>query len=165
MTQNVVTYTVEIVTDNPAGRLLPYLTANVKFEVNRRENVLRVPNAALRWTPSVEQVAPEFRRGPARPARRGPPSPAETRPAATGSGAAGKMRPGMVYAVQDQYVRPIPVRAGLSDGAYTEVQGEGLVEGLELVTGVEAVSAGAAESRNPFLPKLPRPPRGGPPPP
>ena len=58
MTQNVVTYTVEVVTDNPvgklnpyqkgtpAGKLLPYLTANVQFELTRRTNVLLVPNAA-----------------------------------------------------------------------------------------------------------------------
>jgi HlyD family secretion protein len=59
MTQNVVTYTVEIVTDNSSGRLLPYLTANVQFELDRRTNVLMVPNAALRWKPSAEQVAPE----------------------------------------------------------------------------------------------------------
>jgi HlyD family secretion protein len=50
-TQNVVTYTVEILTENPDLKLLPYLTANVTFEVARRENVLAVPNAALRWSP------------------------------------------------------------------------------------------------------------------
>ena len=50
MTQNVVTYTVEIITDNSDGRLLPYLTANVQFELDRRSDVLLVPNAALRWT-------------------------------------------------------------------------------------------------------------------
>src|SRR5258706_7522694 len=61
MTQNVVTYTVEVITDNSSGRLLPYLTANVKFEVNRREDVLTVPNAALRWSPPPEMVAPEAR--------------------------------------------------------------------------------------------------------
>ncbi len=61
MTQNVVTYTVEIITDNSSGRLLPYLTANVEFELNRVTNVLLVPNAALRWMPSAEQVAPAFR--------------------------------------------------------------------------------------------------------
>ena len=36
MTQNVVTYTVEIITDNSNGRLLPYLTANVEFEIESR---------------------------------------------------------------------------------------------------------------------------------
>src|SRR6266550_797711 len=61
MTQNLVPYTVEVVTDNSSGRLLPYLTANVKFEVARREDVLIVPNAALRWTPPPELVAPDAR--------------------------------------------------------------------------------------------------------
>jgi len=61
MTQNVVTYTVEIITDNSSGRLLPYLTANVQFELDRRGNVLMVPNAALRWTPSTDQIEPQFR--------------------------------------------------------------------------------------------------------
>src|SRR5262249_41659128 len=50
-TQNVVTYTVEIVTDNSSLKLLPYLTANVRFVVDHREQVLAVPNAALRWSP------------------------------------------------------------------------------------------------------------------
>ena len=54
MTQNVVTYTVEVVTDNSGGRLLPYLTANVQFELERRPNVLRVPGTALRWTPQPD---------------------------------------------------------------------------------------------------------------
>ncbi|MGB9626865.1 MAG: efflux RND transporter periplasmic adaptor subunit, partial [Phycisphaerae bacterium] len=61
MTQNVVTYTVEINTDNSDGTLLPYLTANVKFEVTQRKNVLMVPNAALRWIPGPTQVAPDAR--------------------------------------------------------------------------------------------------------
>ena len=49
MTQNVVVSCVEDLTDNSSGRLLPYLTANVKFEVARRDDVLIVPNAALHW--------------------------------------------------------------------------------------------------------------------
>ena len=51
MTQNVVTYTVVVTTDNSDGKLLPYLTANVNFELEQRDNVLLVPNAALRWKP------------------------------------------------------------------------------------------------------------------
>jgi HlyD family secretion protein len=61
MTQNVVTYTVEIVTDNSNLRLLPYLTTNVNFQVERRHDVLMVPNSALRWRPRMSQVAPELR--------------------------------------------------------------------------------------------------------
>jgi len=37
------------------------LTANVQFELDRRSKVLMVPNTALRWRPSAEQVAPEAR--------------------------------------------------------------------------------------------------------
>ena len=49
MTQNVVTYTVEVTTPNNDLKLLPYLTANVKFIVDERKGVELVPNAALRW--------------------------------------------------------------------------------------------------------------------
>ena len=49
MSQNVVTYVVEVVTDNSSGRLLPYLTANVSFEVDRKDNALAIPNSAMRW--------------------------------------------------------------------------------------------------------------------
>ncbi len=64
MTQNVVTYTVEVITDNSDGKLIPYLTANLKFMVAERRDVLLVPNAALRWTPQPDQIAPEFSEGP-----------------------------------------------------------------------------------------------------
>jgi HlyD family secretion protein len=62
MTQNVVTYTVEVNTDNNDGKLLPYLTANAKFITGRRENVLLVPNAALRWVPQPNLIVPETRK-------------------------------------------------------------------------------------------------------
>jgi len=61
MTQNVVTYTVEIAADNAARMLIPYLTANVTFEVSRHDNVLMVPNSALRFIPKPEQIAPDVR--------------------------------------------------------------------------------------------------------
>jgi HlyD family secretion protein len=50
--QNVVTYTVVILVDNPELKLLPGMTANVTILVNQAENVLRVPNAALRFRPA-----------------------------------------------------------------------------------------------------------------
>lgn len=50
--QNVVTYTVVIAVDNPGGRLLPGMTANVKFVVAEKPSVLKVPNAALRFRPA-----------------------------------------------------------------------------------------------------------------
>jgi HlyD family secretion protein len=61
MTQNVVTYTVVVTTDNSSGRLLPYMTANVKFEVAKRDHVLLVPSAALRWKPQPNQIVADAR--------------------------------------------------------------------------------------------------------
>src|SRR5438132_1001662 len=61
MTQNVVTYTVVVNTDNSAGRLLPYMTANLQFEVERKHDVLQIANAALRWKPNANLIVPEAR--------------------------------------------------------------------------------------------------------
>lgn len=49
--ENVVTYNVVAMVDNDDGSLLPGMTANISFVVNRRDNVLHVPNAALRYQP------------------------------------------------------------------------------------------------------------------
>ncbi|MFO0845784.1 MAG: efflux RND transporter periplasmic adaptor subunit, partial [Gemmataceae bacterium] len=56
MTQNVVTYTVVVSTDNESLKLLPYLTANLQFRVAHRDDVLLVPNSALRYRPSPARV-------------------------------------------------------------------------------------------------------------
>jgi HlyD family secretion protein len=49
--QNVVTYTVIVSANNADLRLLPGMTANVEIEVERREGILTIPNAALRFRP------------------------------------------------------------------------------------------------------------------
>src|SRR5881409_3947314 len=56
--QNVVTYTVVVALDNPAGRLLPGITANVKLVVAEKPSVLKVPNAALRFRPAGVDAGP-----------------------------------------------------------------------------------------------------------
>ena len=73
---------------------------------------------------------------------------------------------GVVWVPDGQYVRPIFVRVGLTDAddLMAEVQGEGLTEGMKIVTGQEESEAGSAGS-NPFLPKPPNGGKGGPPPP
>jgi HlyD family secretion protein len=50
--QNVVTYTAVVSTSNPNLELFPGMTANVRIVVDTRENVLKVPNAALRFRPA-----------------------------------------------------------------------------------------------------------------
>ena len=73
-TQNVVTYPVVVSAPNPDLKLLPGMTASISFQVDEAKNVLRVPNAALRFYPLRDQVRQEDRvqRGPARPAVGGP---------------------------------------------------------------------------------------------
>jgi HlyD family secretion protein len=68
--QNVVTYQTVISVPNPQLKLKPGMTANVNIEIARRTNVLRVPNAALRFRPTTEifaalnqPVPPEMQRG------------------------------------------------------------------------------------------------------
>jgi HlyD family secretion protein len=48
---SVITYTVVVSTQNPDLRLLPGMTANVTFQIARRENVVMLPNTALRFRP------------------------------------------------------------------------------------------------------------------
>jgi len=57
VTQNVVTYATVIDAPNPDLRLKPGMTATITLEVARRENVLRIPNAALRFRPTTEMFA------------------------------------------------------------------------------------------------------------
>ena len=53
-----------------------------------------------------------------------------------------------------QFVRPINVRVGISDGLMTEVVGGDLQEGTPVIVG-ETTNDGGANSSNPFAPKLP----------
>ncbi len=117
MTQNVVTYTVVVSTANPDGKLLPYMTANLQFEVARRDDVLLVPSQALRWRPLPEQVVPEARDDAFAP---------EFSSAAKTSGAAADRdqegKPGTLWVeAGGGLVRPVAVRVGLSDGVQSEL--------------------------------------------
>jgi len=51
-TSNVVTYPVVVAVDNSDGTLLPGLTVNAEIEVSKRNDVLRISNAALRYKPA-----------------------------------------------------------------------------------------------------------------
>ena len=69
--QNVVTYSTVIDVPNPELKLKPGMTANVNIEIARRDNVLRVPNAAIRFRPTEDifdalkqAMPPELERGP-----------------------------------------------------------------------------------------------------
>jgi HlyD family secretion protein len=55
-TDNVVSYTAVVTLANPDGRLLPGMTATVEFVTGSAANVLTVPNAALRFRPSADEL-------------------------------------------------------------------------------------------------------------
>jgi HlyD family secretion protein len=149
MTQNVVNYTVEVTTDNSNGRLLPYLTANVQFEVGRSENVLLVPNTALRFTPRSQSGAPGGGEGRAR---------ASTRPSAPTA----QSSRGQVWVQRGNSVHAIRVRTGLTDGTNTEVSSEELSEEMEVLVGERITESDAGTgAATPFTPSFPRGRGGG----
>lgn len=166
ITQNVVTYTVEVTTENPDETLFPYLTANIKFETDRRDDVLSVPNAALRYTPAEELMVAEAKAKyglAAMPAAGGGGPRGGAGAGGPGGGGAGAARGGprtagtiWVRADDGNLLRPIEVKLGMTDGAATEVQGDDLEEGMEVVTGeITPEMAAAPGGTNPFAPKWP----------
>jgi len=152
MTQNVVTYTVEVDTDNSGGKLFPYLTANVTFIVGESKDVLLVPNAALRWKPTEEQVAKEFRGSP-RKAKKSK-APPQVKPADQDGKA--PAAPSLLWVPQGDLVRPVQVTLGLSDGSLTEVSSPEIKAGTLVVVGEKSSQSNGAPAPggSPFTPQI-----------
>lgn len=109
---NVVTYETLIDVDNPDLALRPGMTAVVDFEVQRVDNVLKVPNAALRFDPNRNFEAPKVRsRG-----RAEPPKP-------------------RVYIKNGEKLVKVDIEPGITDGSYTQVLSGDLKEGQEVIVG------------------------------
>ncbi|MBN8549099.1 MAG: efflux RND transporter periplasmic adaptor subunit [Deltaproteobacteria bacterium] len=143
MSQNVVTYIVEVATDNSNGKLLPYITANVSFHVTSHEGVWLVPNAALRWNP---------------------PSPQTDKAAGKRDASQSSGKPKRIWVKDGNSIRPIPVSIGDTDGVKTEIEAEGLSEDMQVVVGMQdpTQSGGSkSDSVNPFAPTVPRGGRRG----
>jgi HlyD family secretion protein len=157
MTQNVVTYTVEVNADNSDGKLLPYMTANVRFELDKRTGVLMVPNAALRWTPQTQQIAPDARGAQKSNEASGGAAGKGSGVAMTDESGAGASRDrGTVWVKDGTFARPVQVHVGLSDGLNTEIDGKGLEEGSVVITGDADMDEGTGDARNPFVPQFGR---------
>jgi HlyD family secretion protein len=167
MTQNVVTYTVEVLTDNSSGKLLPYLTANVKFIVGESKNVLIVPNTALRWQPQPNQVAAEFREKTRKP-KKSQLAGTEQPVAKTEQGRKSR---GTIWVPEGSQVRPLRVALGLSDGSQTEISSPELQEDLQVVMGEAETAAAnvkpvaASGGGSPFVPQPLKKESSPPPPP
>lgn len=113
-TENVVTYNVVILVDNRDLLLKPGMTANVTIQVKKYENILMIPNAALRYRPESEKAKAAGGREESK----------------------GKEAPGQrVYRLgKDGKPVRVPVKTGVSNGTFTEVLQGDLKEGDLLVT-------------------------------
>ena len=110
VTQNVVTYMVVVNVDNRELKLKPGMTANVSIETARKDNVLKIPAAALRFKPKAPADA-KGKPGSSAPA-------GEKRPARKGGEQVYVLTP-------EKSTRPVPVKTGISNDGFVELlQGE-----------------------------------------
>jgi HlyD family secretion protein len=138
--QNVVTYDTVISVNNDDLKLKPGMTANVSIGIAQRQDVVKLPNAALRFRP------PE---GTATTSGAGSPRP-EKRPGGSGKKERGAPAQRTVYVLANGQPQPVPVKLGISDGIHTEVL-EGLKENDAVITGViTQVSVAAQPNTNPL---------------
>lgn len=132
-TETVVTYEVVISADNTSLKLKPRLTANVTIYTTHKENVLTVPNKALRFTPTAETVGK----------RRIEDTQATHK----------------VWVEQGNTLKAIPVTIGLADNSNTEITsgislGQSVITGIQAASGNEATTTSSGE-QNPFMPSPP----------
>ncbi len=131
MRQNVVLYTVIVEFKNPGDKLLPYMTASVRFVVETHRNVLLVPVAAESWSPRrAEDVSPSVHW--------------------QGSRLAPPYSYLWVKDTDGRHLRPIKVKRGFIDGNFREVSGPDVKEGMEIVVGYNS----ADEPGDTFVPKF-----------
>ena len=136
LSSNVVTYVVEVNADNKSGKLIPYLTANVKFIRAEALNVLTVPVNALRFTPPATMQSA--------------PAPAVER------------REGILWLPDGKdKARPVKVKLGLGNGIDVAVVSAEIKENDKVITGVAMQSPrgpqmGQGGTKNPFMPNMPK---------
>jgi HlyD family secretion protein len=147
---NVVTYLVAISTQNSDLKLLPGMTANVRVVTSVLDDVLKVPNSALRFRPP--QKSDEKSDKKTERTKSG-----QKEGSANGSGRS-KREPGVakLYRVENNELKEITVKTGASDGKMTEITGEGVAEGVEVVTGVKGGDSGRGRSSSSSMGNAPR---------
>jgi HlyD family secretion protein len=161
--QNVVTYPVMLDVPNQDLKLKPGMTANVLVPVDVRKDVLRVPNAALRFRPDPADVLGGDKTKGAAASTAGAAPASQTGAPQTGRGGPGGARSGSpggasrassssratVYVeVPDGKgkVKAVTVRTSITDGNMTAVESQDLKEGDEIIVGLSTARAGGASS-------------------
>lgn len=145
--QNVVTYPVMVDVANPGELLHPSMTANVTIEVATVEDALRIPNAALRFRPDPALVVWP---GGHRPnGASGGPGGGNGMAMAAGNPLAGALPvkgaahgPVVYEPAAGGKLTPVHIRAGITDGQFTELLGDHLKPGDVVVTGLATTQAG-----------------------
>jgi HlyD family secretion protein len=151
--QNVVTYDAVIDVDNSELKLKPGMTANVTFVYAEKDDVLKVPNSALRFRPPPSLLGDAKGGGTGgRPGGTGSTG-------ATGGGTGGGQRPGIaagrpgeasdrrtVWTLNDDKPESKKIKTGISDGSFTEIK-EGDVKAGDLVI-TDALGAGSPNLQN-----------------
>jgi len=141
--QGVVSYPTILTVNNDDLSLRPGMTASAQIKTASRENVLLVPNAALRFTPQaavgqnntdqngangggtlVQRLVPRFRRPRTREG---------------GDETSRKSATQKIWVLQGERPVPVTVQVGLSDGKSTEILGGDLKQGMKVIT--EATSS------------------------
>jgi HlyD family secretion protein len=143
-TQNVVTYPVVVAAANPDLKLLPGMTASISFEVDRKSNVVKLPNSALRFFPQARHVRKEDKpllEGKSEQEREEQTS-ERTLSAHERSVARRNRTRRHVWVLDGHELKAIEVQTGLSDSQYTEMVAGDLKPGTKLVIGIEAPTNG-----------------------
>lgn len=139
-TQNVVTYPVVVSAPNSELKLLPGMTASLSFQIERKTEIVRIPNAALRFYPQREHVHPDDHKileGAERDNEDSPET-ANLMMSAADKAEAGRQRNRRhVWITEDHLLRAVEIVTGLSDNKFTELISGDVREGQVLVTGVK----------------------------
>jgi HlyD family secretion protein len=137
-TENVVTYPVVVAAPNPELKLLPGMTARLSFQIDEREDVLCVPNAALRFYPEANLVRPEDREILYGDGEGEESDLQQTHRSAEERAAALREEQTRHVWVEDgHFLRAVPIVTGLTDLKYSELISGELAEGEKLVTGIK----------------------------
>jgi HlyD family secretion protein len=141
-TDNVVTYVTTLDVDNTDLSLRPGMTAAATIVATERNGVLLVPNTALRFSPTTAGNGAAAAPSSSILSKMMPRMPRSTTPrraTETNGGAPGLRQ---IWVLKDGQAVAQEVKTGISDGRHTEVTGEGLAEGLAIIT--DQRNAGAA---------------------
>lgn len=134
-TDNVVTYTTQLDVDNPDLSLRPGMTATATIATTERQGVLLVPNSALRFSPATAPALAASTSAGANIVNQLMPRPPGLgqRRSSGGGRPSGASPKATLWTLQGGRPVPLEVLQGLSDGRQTEVSGEGLQEGLQVI--------------------------------